>query len=183
MQLVIIGFERPGKDGTFISPDFKRLILDKKVDEISLLNPAALNTSALEEELKQIVGEDCIKNYDLPPLATDQLLIKDLKNQPWELMKSVLRIINQPGNCMFAIGRGTALHQHILWLVAHISGSSIIELSSHELSIKSANLAKKENFNEIGKKTLGAFPTLYINEILNKNQIYSSNYCNYPPPC
>ena len=85
-------------------------------------------------------------------------------------MNSVIKVVNQPGNCVFVMGRGPALHQHILWLVAHISGSSILELSSHELSIKSANLAKKENFNEIGKKTLGAFPTLYINEILNKNQ-------------
>jgi len=154
----------------FISPDFEKLIIEQKVDEISLLNPAALNTSALENELKQIVGDDCIRNYDLPPLATDQLLIKDLKNQPWELMESVLRIVNQPGNCVFVMGRGSALHQHILWLVAHISGSSILELSSNELSIKSANLAKKTNFNEIGRKTLGAFPTLYIDEILNNNQ-------------
>lgn len=170
MQLVIIGFERPGKDGNFISPDFKNLIIGENIDEISLLNPAALDTSGLEDELKEIVGDDCVRNYDLPPLATDQLLIKDLKNQPWEIMNSVIKVVNQPGNCVFVMGRGPALHQHILWLVAHISGSSILELSSHELSIKSANLAKKENFNEIGKKTLGAFPTLYINEILNKNQ-------------
>ena len=170
MQLVIIGFERPGKDGNFISPDFKNLIIGENIDEISMLNPAALDTSGLEDELKEIVGDDCVRNYDLPPLATDQLLIKDLKNQPWEIMNSVIKVVNQPGNCVFVMGRGPALHQHILWLVAHISGSSILELSSHELSIKSANLAKKENFNEIGKKTLGAFPTLYINEILNKNQ-------------
>ena len=149
MQLVIIGFERPGTEGNFVSPEFKKLIIEHKIDEISLLNPAALDTSGLENELKEIVGDDCIRNYDLPPLATDQLLIKDLKNQPWELMKSVLRIVNQPGNCLFVMGRGPALHQHILWLVAHISGSNILELSSHKLSIKSANLGKKENFIDI----------------------------------
>ena len=97
--------------------------------------------------MKEIAGNDCVRNYDLPPLATDQLLIKDLKNQPWEIMNSLIKLVNQPGNCVFVMGRGPALHQHILWLVAHISGSSILELSSHELSIQSANLAKKENFN------------------------------------
>ena len=45
MQLIIIGFERPGKDGKFISPDFRKLIKDEKIDEVSLLNPAALDTS------------------------------------------------------------------------------------------------------------------------------------------
>ncbi len=170
MQLIIIGFERPSKDGKFISPDFRKLIKDEKIDEVSLLNPAALDTSGLEDELKEIVGDDCVRNYDLPPLATDQLLIKDLKNQPWEIMNSIIKVVNQPGNCVFVMGRGPGLHQHILWLVAHISGSSILELSSTELTIKSANLAKKENFNEVGKKTLGAFPPLYISEILNNNQ-------------
>ena len=64
MQMLMIGYTRTNPDGRFISPDFKRLIIDEKVDEISLLNPAALDTSGLEDELKEIVGDDCVRNYD-----------------------------------------------------------------------------------------------------------------------
>ncbi len=95
-------------------------------------------------ELAEIAGDDCINNFDLPPITTDQLLIKELKNQPWELLNSMLKAVRQPGNCLFVLGRGAALHQHLMWLAAQISGSSIIELYSSELIIKSANLAQKE---------------------------------------
>ena len=170
MQLIIIGYERANDDGKYISSDFRKLIIDQKIDEVAILNPAALDISGLASELAEIAGDSSITNYDLPPLSTDQLLIKDLKNQPWELMNSMLRVVKQPGNCLFVIGRGAAIHQHIMWLCAQISGSNILELSSPDLTIKPANLANKENFNPIGKKTLGAFPHLYIDEILNNNQ-------------
>lgn len=170
MQMLMIGYTRTNPDGKYISEEFSELIVREGIDEISILNPAGLDVSGLAGELAEITGDDCINNFDLPPLTTDQLLIKELKNQPWELLNSMLKAVRQPGNCLFVLGRGAALHQHLMWLAAQISDSSIIELYSSKLIIKSANLAQKENFNDIGKKTLAVFPHLYINEILNNNQ-------------
>nr|ANV79223.1 hypothetical protein [uncultured Candidatus Thalassoarchaea sp.] len=170
MQLVIIGYTRTNPDGRYISNEFRNLIVRKKIDEVSILNPASLDISDLASELAEIIGDDCITNFDLPPLKTDQVLIKDLKNQPWELLNSMLKVVKQPGNCLFVLGRGAALHQHLMWLTAQISSSSIVELNSSSLTVKQAKLAQKEDFNHIGKKTLSVFPNLYINEILKNNQ-------------
>ena len=106
MQLIMIGYERPNANGRFLSSELRDLIINQNVDQVSILNPAGLNISGLSKELEEITGDECISNYDLPPLSTEQLLIKDLKNQPWELMNSVIRVIKQPGNCLFVIGRG-----------------------------------------------------------------------------
>ena len=157
-------------NGRFLSSELRDLIINQNVDQVSILNPAGLNISGLSKELKEITGDECvISNYDVA-VVNRTTADKRSEKSTWELMNSVIRVIKQPGNCLFVIRRGAAIHQHIMWLCAQISSSSILELTNSNLKIKPANLAKKENFNPLGKKTLGAFPSLYIDECLNKNQ-------------
>ena len=168
MQLCLIEFSRPNNDtGLFLSESFTNSVSNLPIEEIILFQPTEQSCQPLQEELKRLFPDSILRLETLEPISTGTISSK-IQQQPWQLLRTILSKLDYCQELLFVFGRGTGLHQHLMWLASEIRGSKGIYLDEPDVEINS--IANSQIEADITKATLGAFAFLAAQEIIEKTQ-------------
>jgi hypothetical protein len=166
MQLCLVEFTKPNTEtGLFFSESFADAISQHNIEEIVIFQPTLATCLPLQEELKSMFPKALIRPEPLEPLSAD-ILVSEMKQQPWQLLRQILSKIDEVQDCLFVLGRGASLLQHLMWLAAEIRGSETICLDAPGVELLHSGVSKIKT--GISNATLGAFAGLYAQEINDK---------------
>jgi hypothetical protein len=163
MQLCLVEFTKPNTGtGLFFSESFADAISQHNIEEVVIFQPTLAICLPLQEELKSMFPGALIRPEPLEPLSTD-ILVNEMKQQPWKLLRQILSNIDEVQDCLFVLGRGSSLLQHLMWLAAEIRESETICLDEPKAKLLHSGVSIINT--DISNATLGAFAGLYAQEI------------------
>jgi len=168
MQLCLVEFSRPNNDtGLYLSESFTNSVSSFPIEEIILFQSTEQPCHPLQDELKMLFPDSILRLEPLEPISTDSISSK-IQQQPWQLLRTILSKLDYCQESLFVFGRGTGLHQHLMWLASEIRGSKGIYIDEPDAEINS--IANSQIEADITKATLGAFASLAAQEIIDKVQ-------------
>jgi hypothetical protein len=120
------------------------------------------DSSKLISELKDVLNIESSEVVKLTPLSTDGRSNENaLRPIPGEILEKLIDAISQVESPIIVLGRGTKLHDHLLWLTACCLDTEIIHWDSKE-SYWHENPRKNLIPTEISQDTLASFLTLKV---------------------
>jgi len=116
-----------------LSDSCRKLIKINKIKKATILSTYGNDgSSQLLTELTELNIEVTIEN--IPSLSVQELEHSDeLRELAWNIANKMFTILNNEDNWHVFLGRGSRLHDHLLWLVATSSSSNIVHWDGSKL--------------------------------------------------
>jgi hypothetical protein len=143
-------------------------IQQTSISRCVLLVPRDEEYQLIEEELNNSLSVACsVERVVLPKMQTKNIQTPtDLKSQPWAILNHIQKCMNLNNETTVFLGRGSRLHDHLLWLSAQCHPNAhLLHIDSLQpaLSIKRAG-----STTDIATSTLRGLLHFHLQDIENK---------------
>lgn len=167
MDVIFTAFGKTPSEANVLSANLVAWLDKKEFQRCVLFIPNEKDYSDIQGELKSIFSEENVDVVELSQFDTTNLTSpQQLKDIPWNLIEEMKSKIDSATKSTVLLGRGTALHDHLLWFLSQCFDSfDAIHIDSLEPVL---SLYDNLDLNSIAQSGIAGLLQKYLDD-LNSN--------------
>tara|TARA_Y100000991_G_C21971551_1_gene349759 strand:+ start:1751 stop:3466 length:1716 start_codon:yes stop_codon:yes gene_type:complete len=168
MDIFLFGHGAMEGAPTILSEPISRWISDTDVERCIIFTTDTRDVQPLVSEIKALVGTKGmhIDTYPLQPLNTSEANSPgDVQAQPWQVLRELVKQIDDAHDTTLLCGRNNALYDHLLWLVAQcLPKTTLLNIDSAEPPL---DPSLEELGGDVSPQTIAGMLSCHLEDLHN----------------
>ena len=168
MDIFLFGHGAMGGAPTILSKPMQEWLAHTEVERCIIFTTTSHDMQPLIDEIKALdqTNEMHIDTYPLQPLNTSEANSpRDVQAQPWNVLRELVKQIDDAHETTLLCGRNNALYDHLLWLVAQcLPKTTLLNIDSAEPPL---DLCLEELGGDVSPQTIAGMLTCHLEDMLN----------------
>ena len=168
MDIFLFGHGAMGGAPTILSKPMQEWLAHTEVERCIIFTTTSHDMQPLIDEIKALdqTDEMHIDTYPLQPLNTSEANSpRDVQAQPWNVLRELVKQIDDAHETTLLCGRNNALYDHLLWLVAQcLPKTTLLNIDSAEPPL---DLCLEELGGDVSPQTIAGMLSCHLEDMLN----------------